>query len=229
MTHKKIRVLLVDDQNLFVESLRNVLETRAEDLEVVDVALNGEAALDIVSQLLPDIVIMDIRMPVMGGVECTKLIKGKYPQIKVLMLTNFDDDQDVVQALRLGASGYLLKDMSPAELIVAIRAAFAGEVLISPQLAVRLAQKLSVIPNPGEEAGQTTGAKPSWLQKLRNRERDVLMLLADGYSNEEIAKRLYLGEQTVKNHVSAIYGKLGVKNRTQAVRTVIEAGLMRKK
>lgn len=225
---KKIQIILVDDQTLFVESLRTVLETRAEDMEVIGVACDGEKAVELVRQCRPDVVLMDVRMPVMNGVESTRLIKEQYPEIKVLMLTTFDDDQYVVEALRLGAVGYLLKDMPPAELICAVRAVHEGGVLISPKVANKLVEKIA---NPaadkGKEPACPTGQSNLWANELSDREKKILQLMAQGLDNKEIAKTLYIAEQTVKNHVSIIYSKLGVRDRVQASRLVIEAGLDR--
>lgn len=222
---KKIQIILVDDQTLFVESLRTVLETRAEDMAVIGVAYDGAQAVELVGECQPDVVLMDVRMPVMNGVESTKLIKEQYPDIKVLMLTTFDDDQYVVEALRLGAVGYLLKDMPPAELISAVRAVHEGGVLISPKVATKLVEKLM---NPAEKGKDATGPtvnSNSWTNELSDREKKILQLMAQGLDNKEIAKTLYIAEQTVKNHVSIIYSKLGVRDRVQASRLVIEAGL----
>jgi DNA-binding NarL/FixJ family response regulator len=246
----KIRILLVDDQMLFVESLKTVLETRAQDITVAGVASNGAQALELVGALHPDMVLMDVRMPVMNGVESTRLIKEQFPETKVLMLTTFDDDQYVVEALRFGAVGYLLKDMPPAELISAVRAIHEGGVLISPKVASKIVERLT---NPGEKesnnpAGSlgatstgsngSVGVTPSaggngyigaenstWVNDLSNREKKILQLMAQGLDNKEIAKTLFIAEQTVKNHVSIIYSKLGVRDRVQASRLVIEAGL----
>jgi DNA-binding NarL/FixJ family response regulator len=222
---KKIQIILVDDQTLFVESLRTVLETRAEDMEVIGVAFDGSKAVELVGECHPDVVLMDVRMPVMNGVESTKLIKEQYPDIKVLMLTTFDDDQYVVEALRLGAVGYLLKDMPPAELISAVRAVHEGGVLISPKVATKLVEKIASPAEKEKEPASTTPNSSLWVNELSDREKKILQLMAQGLDNKEIAKTLFIAEQTVKNHVSIIYSKLGVRDRVQASRLVIEAGL----
>jgi len=221
---KKIKVLLVDDQTLFRESLRSVLETRAEDIEVVGVAANGNEALELLLPDLPDVVLMDIRMPEMNGVECTRIIKERYPEIRVLMLTTFDDDEYVVEALHLGAAGYLLKDVPPAELISAIRAVYEGGVLIAPQVATKLVEKLR---HPEENTADSRNKPPGpdWHRQLSAREREILQLIARGYDNKEIAKKLFIGEQTVKNYVSIIYYKLGTHDRVQVARMASEVGL----
>ena len=145
----KIKLLLVDDQKLFVESLRTVLRTRAKDMAVIGVAGDGSEALAMVDLEQPDVILMDVRMSGMNGVEATRRIKEKYPAIRVLMLTTFDDDDYVVEALKVGAVRYLLKDMPPAELITAIRAVYEGGILISPKVAAKLVDKLTI--QPGKE------------------------------------------------------------------------------
>ncbi len=225
---EKIRVLLVDDQMLFVESLRTVLETRAQDISVIGVAYEGAKAVEMTEELNPDVVLMDVRMPGMNGVESTRSIKEKHPEIKVLMLTTFDDDQYVVEALRLGAVGYLLKDMPPAELISAVRAVHKGGVLISPKVAAKLVEKLVTTPESSgkeKEAQNLSGSSNTWTNDLSAREKKILQLMAQGLDNKEIAKTLFIAEQTVKNHVSIIYSKLGVRDRVQASLLVIESGL----
>ncbi|TCL75279.1 LuxR family two component transcriptional regulator [Hydrogenispora ethanolica] len=222
---KRIRVLLVDDQKLFAESLRTVLETRARALEVVGVAANGREAVERVAETRPDIVLMDVRMPELNGVESTRAIKERFPATKVLMLTTFDDDEYVVEALHLGAAGYLLKDVPPAELIAAIEAVSEGGVLIAPQVASKLVEKLRQPPESKPPVLSEEKPAPHWLQQLSNREKEILQLIAAGLDNKEIAKRLYIGEQTVKNYVSIIYCKLDTHDRVQAARLALEAGL----
>ncbi len=218
---EKIKVVLVDDQTLFAESLRTVLETRADDMIVVGVAGDGGRAVEVVAETSPDVVLMDVRMPGINGVESTRLIKERYPETRVLMLTTFDDDQYVIEALRLGAVGYLLKNMPPAELISAIRAVHEGGVLISPQVANKLVGLLTGSQNKPEGNNQIE----SLANQLSSREKEILQLMAEGLDNKEIAKILFIAEQTVKNYVSVIYSKLGVKDRIQASRMVMKAGL----
>jgi DNA-binding NarL/FixJ family response regulator len=219
----KIKIVLVDDQTLFVESLKTVLETRADDLQVVGVANDGKRAVEVVAETSPDIVLMDVRMPLMNGVESTRLIKERYPDMRVLMLTTFDDDQYVVEALRLGAVGYLLKNMPPAELISAIRAVYEGGVLISPQVANKLLGLITNTQSKAEELSENAGDS-SLVNQLSSREKEILRLMAEGLDNKEIAAKLYIAEQTVKNYVSVIYSKLGVRDRVQASRMVLESG-----
>lgn len=218
----KIKLLLVDDQTLFVESLKTVLRTRAKDMIVIGVANDGPSALEMVAGEQPDVILMDVRMPRMNGVETTRQIKEKFPLIKVLMLTTFDDDDYVVEALKLGAVGYLLKDMPPSELIKAIRAVHEGGVLISPKVAAKIVDKLI---NPAGKARNPDPELNLLVNELSNREKEVLRLLAQGFDNKEIANRLFIAEQTVKNHVSIIYSKLGVHDRVQASRKADEIGI----
>ena len=226
----KIRVLLVDDHLLFVESLRTVIDRRARDIAVLGIALNGEDAIRMSAELAPDIILMDIRMPGMSGVECTRVIKERSPGVQIMMLTTFDDDEYILQALGHGAVGYLLKDSDPSFLISAIRSVHRGGVLIAPQVAKKLLVKL-VPHGPGEEtrqasdAAEDAGSRRTALDSLSRREHEVLIQLAKGLTNREIADALFIAEQTVKNHVSEIYAKLGVHDRAQALRLALEAGI----
>lgn len=226
---EQIRILLVDDQMLFVESLRMVIETRSPDIKVVDVAHDGAAAVQLVSSLQPDLTLMDVRMPKMDGVESTRRIKEQFPEARVLMLTTFDDDHYVVEALRLGAVGYLLKDMPPAELIAAIKAVHEGGVLISPRVAAKLVAKLSSAPAEKPPVTPKHSKTTDPIFDLSSREQEILKLMAMGLDNREIAAKLYIAEQTVKNYVSIIYSKLGVRDRVQASRLAIETELDKQK
>ena len=220
---EKIKVLLVDDHVLFVESLRTILKTRAKGMEVVGVAFNGQEAINFVAAHHPDVVLMDIRMATMNGVESTRIIKERFPATRVLMLTTFDDDEYVEEALRIGALGYLLKDVPATELIAAIKAVYEGGVTISPKVATRLVEKLA---HPGDknQFSPKTQVQFPWLEDLSNREKEVLQLLTQGLDNKDIAKQLYIGEQTVKNYTSVIYCKMGVHDRVQAILKAKEAG-----
>jgi DNA-binding NarL/FixJ family response regulator len=209
MTQIKIRLLLVDDQQIIRQGLRSLLEAK-HDLEVVGEAENGQQALTQVETLYPDVVLMDIRMPVMDGVAATRLIHQQFSQTKVLVLTTFDDDEYVSQAMRLGARGYLLKDTCSDDLAAAIRAVHNGYTQLGPGLIEKvIAPTLPImssppIPLPLELAGLTT------------REREVLSLIVAGSSNREIAQSLYISERTVKNHITHILSQLKVRDRTQA-------------
>jgi DNA-binding NarL/FixJ family response regulator len=219
----KIRILLADDQLLFVESLKTVLETRAKDFQVVGIAYNGEDAVKMAGELSPDVVLMDVRMPILDGVEAARIIHEKFPATQIMMLTTFDDDEYVRNALCYGAVGYLLKDAPPREVIAAVRAAKDGPVLISPAIAVKILQAASpsqTAPDGKETKKQEKCCK---IYELSRREREVLELLSQGLNNKEIAGRLFLAEQTVKNILSAIYSKTGAHNRITALKIVMDS------
>lgn len=219
---EKIRVVLADDQVLFVESLKNVLKTRAKDIDVVGIAHNGAEAVDLVRETSPDLVLMDVRMPTMDGVAATRAIRKENDRTLIVMLTTFDDDDYVHRALEYGAVGYLLKDIPPSELIASIRALKEGAVLVSPSIASKLLHLAYQGPGLRRPSGDRP---PQWVEELTTREREILSLIAEGKDNREIANDLSLAEQTVKNAVSIIYAKLGVKSRVQAVTLATQYGL----
>ncbi len=212
-----IRILIVDDQILFAESLKTVIETRADSIEVVNIASNGKEAVKMAGIYKPDIILMDIRMPELNGVQATKIIREQYPDIKILILTTFDDDEYIHDALSFGATGYLLKNTPPTELISSIYAARNGLVLISPSIAKNLANGMGHNLEL-QKRNQTTEDTPDWIHKLSKREKQVLKLLAEGLDNSDIADRLYIAVQTVKNHVSLIYSKIGTHDRQSAIK-----------
>ncbi len=212
-----IRVVLADDQILFVEGLRTVLQSRSQDIAVVGIAHNGREAVDCVRSEQPHIVVMDARMPVMDGVEATRVIRSEFPAVQIIILTTFDDDEYVHEAIKCGAAGYLLKDIPPEELINAIRAIQSGSVLIASSVARRLVERLSELKDRSSASRSVAADELQWFKDLTKREREVLFLLADGWDNRRIAEHLFLAEQTVKNHVSVIYSKLGVHDRIQAL------------
>ncbi len=222
---EKIKVLLVDDQILFVESLRMVLEKTTDDIKVVGVARNGREAVELASSSDPDVILMDVRMPEMNGVESARIIIERFSEIRVIMLTTFDDDEYIIEALKYGAAGYLLKNVPPADLIAAIRVVFEGNVLIAPKVASKLVKKL-VNTTEDKPSVDITLNFPDWLDQLSNREKEILSLIAQGYDNREIAKQLYIGEQTVRNYVSIIYCKMGVKDRVLVAKMASKAGLV---
>ncbi len=201
-----IRVLLVDDQRLMREGLRILLELEP-DIRVVAEAENGLQALEAYEQHRPDVVLMDIRMPEMDGVQATRRLLSEHPEARVLILTTFDDDAYVLEGLRAGALGYLLKDASREELAAAIRTVAAGGALFAPQVAHKALNALQQVSTP---------PPPDLIEPLTEREREILRLMAQGLSNRQIAQRLHLAPGTVKNYVSRILAKLGVKDRTQA-------------
>jgi len=222
----KLKILLVDDQSLFAESLRTFLNNYAEDMSVVGIARNGREAVDMAESLKPDVILMDIRMPEMDGVEAVRQISPRFPDIKIIMLSTYKEDALVRSALLAGACGYLLKDISPTELIAAIRALKSGVVQISPDVAQSLVHAQYNVDEgkPSSEpfapiSKTVTEDNPfKWLGQLTNREREIFTLIATGYDNDQIAEKLHLAEQTVRNQVSTIYSKLGVKDRFEIIR-----------
>jgi DNA-binding NarL/FixJ family response regulator len=202
----RISLLLVDDHLLFCESLRTVLQAEMDDVEVIGIARDGQEALSIVEKEQPDLVLMDVRMPRLDGVQATRLIHERFPRTRVIMLTTFDDDEYVRHAMKYGAAGYLLKDTPLEELIVAIRALKDGIVLVSPAVVQRLVH---------ETPSGAGAVPPEWLRDLSRREKEILQLIAKGYDNGEMARELCIAEQTVKNHLSEIYLKLGVHDRAK--------------
>lgn len=242
-----IRVLLADDQALIRAGFRVLLEA-AGDLEVVGEAVNGEQAVDLAREHRADIVLMDIRMPGVDGLEATRRIASDddLAGVKVIILTTFETDEYVYHAIRAGASGFLVKDAEPEDLIRAVRVVARGDALLAPSVTRRLIASLSAsapgargpgaswpgAPGAGNDPGFGAGAggRPSWqdtaLSRLTEREREVLSLVAEGLSNEEIARRLYLSPLTTKTHVSRVMTKLGARDRAQLVVVAYESGLV---
>jgi DNA-binding NarL/FixJ family response regulator len=213
-----IRVLLVDDQELVRSGFRMILEAR-DDIEVVGEAGNGREAVELAARTTADVILMDVRMPDVDGVEATRTILAAGSTARVLVLTTFDLDEYVVQAIRAGASGFLLKDVRPVELVDAIRVVAAGEALLAPSVTRRLLDRFALaVPDD---------RTPPALDGLTERELEILRLVAQGLSNAEIAERLVVGETTVKTHVSAVLRKLGLRDRVQAVIAAYDAGLVR--
>ncbi len=203
-----IKIMIVDDQRLMREGLKTILELE-QDFNVVQLAENGKDALDKITDIEPDIILMDIRMPIMDGVECTKLIKQKYPSIKVLILTTFDDDEFIIDALINGAVGYILKDLSSEKLVEAIRDAYNGNSIMQPEVASK------VIAHIAGKAKEPIQNSVSLKLDLTDREKEILKLVGKGMSNKEIAKTLYISEGTVKNYISNLYSKLEVDDRSK--------------
>ena len=210
-----IRVLVADDQPLIRGGFRMVIEGRP-DLELVGEAEDGLEAVELTSELGPDVVLMDVRMPRLDGVEATRRLAAAGSTARILILTTFDLDEYVYASIQAGASGFLLKDVGPDELADAIRVVAAGNSLFGPAATRRLVEQFARRPEPG--------ARPD-LADLTEREREILGLVASGFSNAEIAQRLYVSETTVKTHVSAVLRKLGVRDRVQAVIAAYDAGL----
>ena len=216
---KSIRVLIVDDQALFREGVRTILSIR-DDIEVIGEASNGEEALRLAAQHQPDVVLMDLRMPIMDGVTATKRLKSTLPDCKVIVLTTFDDEESVFDGLRGGAVGYLLKDVNSEKLYEAIRAAARGEYFLLPSITAKVVAEFSRLAPPAHRSDL------SLLEPLSNRELEVLRLVATGASNKEIADTLVIAEGTVKNHVTSILNKMSVRDRAQAVLKAKEYGLI---
>lgn len=215
-----IRLLLVDDQALFREGLRTLLSIY-EDLAVVAEAENGRDALAKVEEYKPDVILMDLRMPILDGVTATKRLQESNSPSRVIILTTFDDDEYVFDGLRAGAVGYLLKDVSSEKLVEAIRATAQGESFLQPSIAAKVVAEFSRMSDPVEKQTAQTLLEP-----LSARELEILALLAGGASNKEIGAQLFIAEGTVKNHVTNILGKLSVRDRTQAALKARDLGLI---
>ncbi len=216
---KPIRVLVVDDQELFREGLALLLGASA-DIEVVGEASDGTAAADLASTLRPDVILMDLRMPGTDGVAGTRAIRSCAPESRVLVLTTFDDDESVFDAISAGAVGYLLKDASHDELVGGIRAVAHGQSSLTPAIAAKLVARVASLPRASTSSPRLSG--------MSERELDVLALLSQAASNKEIAIALGITEGTVKNHLTRIFEKLGVTDRTQAAVIARDAGLPRR-
>lgn len=215
-----ISVLLVDDQSLFREGLSTILSVQ-DDIDVVGEAENGEAALTAVAQLKPQVVLMDVRMPVLDGVAATRKIHATYPQTRVILLTTFDDDEYVFEGLRAGAAGYLLKDVPSQKLIEAIHTTAKGDTFLQPSVAAKVVAEFTRIAEPPTKPSQDALVEP-----LSDRELEILALVANGATNKEIAAQLFIAEGTAKNHLTNILGKLEVRDRTQAALKARELGLV---
>jgi DNA-binding NarL/FixJ family response regulator len=214
-----IRILLVDDQALFRESLALLLNAQP-DLEVVGEAANGQAALQQAAALRPQVVLMDLRMPVLDGVAATRRLRADHANVQVIALTTFDDDEDVFAALRAGAIGYLLKDVSGETLFAAVRAAARGESFLPPSIATKVVAGITRMAEP-PQARQQPLPHP-----LSERELEIVRLLAQGATNREIAAALVVAEGTVKNHLTNILGKLGARDRAQAALLARDLGII---
>lgn len=215
-----IKILICDDQSLFREALHNLLSAYA-DLEVLGEASNGEEALRFTVTQSPDIVLMDLRMPVMDGVEATRRISQLGKGTRVIVLTTFDDDETVFEGLRAGAVGYLLKDVSSEKLVEAIKAAHAGEYFLLPSITAKVVSEFSKISRPLKKVDHELMP-----EALSPREIEILKIVATGASNREIAEQLFISEGTVKNHLSSILNKLGVRDRMQAILKAKEFGII---
>jgi DNA-binding NarL/FixJ family response regulator len=214
-----IRLLIVDDQRLMREGLRTLLELEG-GVEIVGEAANGQAALEVYAELKPDVVLMDIRMPGMDGVEATRRLCTHWPEARVIILTTFDDDANVFEGLRAGAVGYLLKDLSGQELANAVRTVYQGGALIEPTVAKRVMAEFARLHPPARSIQEGLS------EPLSERELAVLKLVSEGLSNREIGNKLGLSEGTIKNYITSVLQKIGVRDRTQAALRGRELGLI---
>ena len=213
------RLLICDDQEIIREGLQRILKASAE-WEVVGLACDGAEVLELIPRLHPDLVLMDLKMPGMNGVVATRKIREQYPQVRVLVLTTYDDDEWVFDAIRSGAAGYLLKDTPREALITAIKGTLEGNNYVDPAVAGKLLAHIAQSAPPVSSVS---------MPELSEREKEILRLLGEGLSNAEIARRLYLSEGTVRNYTSAIFDKLGVSDRTQAALMALRYGLIERR
>jgi DNA-binding NarL/FixJ family response regulator len=213
-----VRVVIADDQAMVRAGFAALLGAQ-EGIDVVGEARDGEEAVEVVRELAPDVVLMDVRMPVLDGIEATRRIAEYDTSVRVIMLTTFDIDDYVFAAIRAGASGFLLKDALPAELVTAVRVGARRDALLAPSVTRRMIERFATVPAVRRPA-------PEVLAGLTDREREVLVQVASGKTNLEIAHTLFIAEQTVKTHVSRVLGKLGVRDRAQAVVVAYESGLV---
>jgi DNA-binding NarL/FixJ family response regulator len=214
-----IRILLADDHVILRQGTAELLRKEA-DIEVVGEADDGQQAIDLAMRLRPDIIVMDVRMPVLSGVEATRRIREAMPKVQVLVLTAYDDDQYIFSLLQAGASGYLLKTAPVNELVKAIRLVGSGESPLDPSIARKIVVRMA-----GDQAsGISSGEEVSPIQSLTSREQEVLQLLSQGLNNQAIAEALYVSDRTVQAHLTNIFAKMGVSSRLEAVLTAIRRG-----
>jgi DNA-binding NarL/FixJ family response regulator len=220
MSERKIRILIADDQRLFADNLKAVIEARAEDMTIVGIANDGTEAIRLAREQWPDIILMDVCMPLLDGVKAIRAIKSELPKIRILVLTTFGDDDYVLEALKYGAIGYLLKDISMPELIQTIRSVSTGNVMMSPEIANTLLKNYTQR-NPAQPPAPAVPEEPEWFVVLNKRERQILSLIGEGCNNYEIGSKLCIGEQTVKNYVSNIYEKSGIHDRLLVIKEAV--------
>lgn len=217
-----IKVMIAEDQELIRQSLEFVISNK-EDMKIVALAATGKQAVELAKEKKPDVILMDIRMPEMDGVEATKIIKKMYPEIKIIVLTTFDDDEYVFDALKNGASGYLLKGISLNELVESIRIVMNGGSLINPTIATKVCKFFSQM----AEADYTNKIQSDALSSLNKNELKIMKLIGMGYSNKEITKELNFSEGTVRNYISNILSKLDLRDRTQIAILAVQTGITR--
>lgn len=215
-----IRVLIADDQALIRESLQIVLSSHA-DIEVVGAVEDGQKVLEKIPQVHPDVILMDIRMPVMDGVLCTKAVKEHFPQTKIIILTTFDDDDFIFSALKYGASGYILKGVSTEELYQAIQTVNQGGAMINPNIATKVVNLFSQM----AQSNFTIAVEDEWVKDLSSTEWKIIQQIGFGESNKEIAAKLFLSEGTIRNYISGILTKLNLRDRTQLAIWAVQTGL----
>lgn len=220
-----IKVLIADDQQLIRQSLQIVLE-HTDNIEVTDCVGNGYLAIQSIKEKKPDIILMDIRMPNLDGVQCTKKIKEKYPEIKIIILTTFDDDEYVFNALKYGASGYLLKGISMDYLINAIQTVYEGQAMINPDIATKVVKIFSQLANINSKLDSPIDINKQYIKLLTSSDWKVIKAVEKGYSNKEISEILFLSEGTVRNYISTILNKLELRDRTQLAIWAIEYEMM---
>ena len=211
MNGKRVRVMMAEDQSLFAESLKTLLEIYTDDIEIVHIAVNGEEVVEAAARLKPDVILMDVKMPIMDGVEAVKKIIDSDASARIVMLSTFNEADYVNRALEFGAVGYLLKDITPTGLAASIRAVTEGVTQISPGIARKLVDRKF-------ESISVESGKFKWFENLTLREREVFKLVAKGCDNQEIANELHIAYQTVRNYVSSIYSKLNVQDRFQIIK-----------
>lgn len=214
MSRNTISLVVADDQVLFVDLLQSIIENREKELKIVGVAHNGEDAISLVEKERPDIALIDIRMPVLDGVEATKIISSNYPETKVVLLTTFPDDEYVERAVKYGASGYILKNIPVDELIQIIRSIHKGNFIVSDEVAKKLFKTKKKQLKKRLSDFSFTDEQLQMIESLSNREREVYELMIQGYHNDEIADMLFIALQTVKNHIHSIYTKFGIHSRS---------------
>jgi len=215
-----IKVLIAEDQELIRQSLEIILSNKP-DMKIIGIAEDGNKAIELAQKLIPDIILMDIRMPFVDGVKCIKIIKEKYPQIKIIVLTTFDDDEYIFNALKNGASGYLLKGISSKELVEAIRTVFNGGALINPDIAVKVVRLFSKM----AKADYNIKVNDNEVNSLSKNELKIMKLIGRGMSNKEITDILKFSEGTVRNYISIVLNKLNLRDRTQIAIFAVQSGL----
>ena len=214
----KYKIIVADDQTLMRDGLKTILDLE-DDMEVIGLAENGEEAYNLVKELTPDIVLMDVQMPQMSGVESVRLIKRDFPHVIVIMLTTFDDEEYIIETLASGAVGFLLKDMPGDRLINAVRDAAKGQMMLPSAVAIKLATRLSIDRNIYDMKGKrlSNSTMSISMEEFSDREKEIIYYMIEGLNNKQIAEKIFIGEGTVRNYVSNIYNKIGVNDRTNAI------------